>query len=90
MNFRFLKPRLINTVLTIITLSLPLLKERVQLLSDGYEVERYIPFHLLFTYLQMRDYFPFIQMIGFSLLVYLAVSVIVSILTKWLCDRKEP
>ena len=75
---KFIKPKFINTSLAVIILSLPLLKERVQLPTGEFVDERYIPFHLIFTYLQMRDYFPFVQMIGFSLFVYFVVSVVVA------------
>lgn len=87
MNTRFLKPRLINSLLTIIVLSLPLIPERVAVPTGGYVITRYLPFFLTFTYLQMGDYYPFILMFGFILLVYSIVSIVLAILSKILSGK---
>lgn len=79
-NLKFLKPKLLNTLLTIVILSLPLLKERVPFPEGGFVVERYAPIVLIGSYLWLRDFFPFIQMIGFSLLIYFTTSAVLAIL----------
>ena len=79
-NLDFLKPRLLNTLLTVGVLCLPLLRERVMLPEGGYEVAVYRPIFLLASYLQMQDWPPFFLMVGFSLVIYFVVSVIVAVI----------
>ena len=78
--FFFLKPRLLNVLLMVIVLCLPLLRERVVLPEGGYEVAVYRPIFLLASYLQMQDWPPFFLMVGFSLVIYFVVSVVVAII----------
>ena len=80
-NLNFLKPRLLNTLLTLIIFSLPLLRERARLPEGGYEMVHYRPIFLLASYLQMQDWYPFFLMVGFSLVIYFAASLIVILLT---------
>jgi len=82
MDLQFLRPRTVNVLLTLLVLSVPLIKERAPLPSGGYEVVVYRPIFLFTAYLQMNDYYPFVLMVGFSLAVYLAVSVVVGIVSK--------
>ncbi|KKQ92622.1 MAG: hypothetical protein UT17_C0001G0001 [Candidatus Woesebacteria bacterium GW2011_GWB1_39_10] len=69
MSLKFLKPRIGNVLLTLVVISLPLLREQVQLPTGGYEIARYRPVFLLTSYLQMQDWYPFLLMIGFPDLV---------------------
>jgi hypothetical protein len=80
----FLKPRLINILLTLIVLSLPIIWEKTPLPMGGNAVAAYRPVFLLAAYLQMNDYYPFFQMVGFSLAIYFAVSVVVVIASRLL------
>jgi len=75
----FLKPRLLNTILAIVVFSLPFLRERVMLPEGGYEVAHYRPIFLLASYLQMQDWYPFLLMVGFLLIIYLAVSIVTAV-----------
>ena len=84
MNLSFLKPRLVNVLFTFIVLSLPLLREQVQLPTGGYEVATYRPVFLLAAYLQMNDYYPFLLMVSFSLVMYFAASLVLAISFKLL------
>jgi len=77
----FLKPRLLNVLLTIVVFSLPLLRERAVLPEGGYEVVYYRPIFLLTSYLQMQDWYPFFLMIGFFLVIYFAASLVMVFLT---------
>ena len=81
-NFNFLKPRWVNVLITLIILSLPILRERAVLPTGGFEVVAYRPIFLLASYLQMGDYYPFFLMVGFSLFVYLAVSTFLAVASK--------
>ena len=78
----FLRPRLANVLLTLIVLSLPIIWERAPLPTGGYAVAAYRPIFLLASYLQMNDYYPFFQMVGFSLAIYIAVSVVLAIASR--------
>ena len=89
MILKFLKPKTVNVLLTLLIISLPLLREQVQLPTGGYEIARYRPIFLLTSYLQMQDWQPFLLMIGFSLVVYLAVSGVVSIASTLLKKKKS-
>lgn len=81
----FLKPRRINTLLTLIILSLPIIWEKTPLPTGvGNAVAAYRPIFLLATYLQTNDYYPFFQMVGFSLAIYFVVSVVVVIASRLL------
>ena len=81
-NLDFLKPRLLNILLTIVVFSLPLLRERVMLPEGGYEIAYYRPIFLLTSYLQMQDWYPFFLMIGFLLVVYFVASLVVTVTTS--------
>ncbi|OGD84747.1 hypothetical protein A2165_03215 [Candidatus Curtissbacteria bacterium RBG_13_40_7] len=81
MSLSFLKPRLANVLLTLVILSLPIFWEREPLPTGGYSVVAYRPIFLLASYLQMNDYYPFFQMVGFSFAVYFGVSLAILILT---------
>ncbi len=79
-NLKFLSPRLLNVLITLAVFSLPLIRERSRL-PDGTitEVVFYRPIYLLASYLQMNDFYPFFLMVGFFLVIYVAVSVIVAV-----------
>ena len=79
MTLDFLKPRPVNTIITLVIASLPLLRERVVLPSGGYEIARYRPIFLLADYLQMQDLYPFLLMLGFCALIYVVVSGVIAI-----------
>lgn len=78
MNLRFLIPRLPNTLVTLVILSLPLIRERAVLPEGGYVVATYRPVVMLYSYLRLRDFYPFFLMFCFSMIVYLAVSAILA------------
>ena len=89
MILKFLKPRTVNVLLTLLIISLPLLREQVQLPTGGYEIATYRPIFLLTSYLQMQDWYPFLLMIGFTLAVYVGVSIVVAITSKLLKKRSS-
>ena len=89
MILKFLKPKTVNVLLTLLIISLPLLREQVQLPTGGYEIARYRPIFLLTSYLQMQDWYPFLLMIGFTLAVYVGVSIVVAITSKLLKKRSS-
>jgi len=82
-SLKFLQPRLSNCLFTFIILSLPIIPERIPLVTGGYESVRYIPMFLLYAYLQMGDYYLFILMVGFLLLVFFVVSLIIAVILKF-------
>ena len=77
----FLKPRLSNILITIVIFSLPFLRERAVLPEGGYEVAYYRPIFLLVSYLQMQEWQSFFLMFGFSLVIYLIVSLVIAVVT---------
>jgi len=76
-NLNFLRPRLLNVLLTLIIFSLPVLQEKARLPEGGYEVVHYRPIFLLTSYLQMQDWYPFFLMMGLLLFFYFALSFLV-------------
>lgn len=84
MSFKFLKPRLANVLLTLIVLSLPILRERAWLPTGGYVVAAYRPILMLVSYLQIKAYYQFFLTVSFSLVVYAVVSVVVTVVSKLL------
>lgn len=88
-NLKFLYPRLSNVVITLLVISLPLIKERVQLPTGEYEVVMYRPIFLLASYLQMNDYYPFFLMVCFSLVVYVVVSGILAAFSRLIIKSKR-
>ena len=79
MKFDWLEPRYSNILLTLLILSLPIFSENVPLENGGSIVEKFIPMHITYTYLHMKDYIPFLQMVGFSFVVYIGVTLIIQI-----------
>jgi hypothetical protein len=78
----FLKPRWINILLTLIVLALPILREKVQLEDGGYVIARYSPLVLVGSYAWLKDWYPFLLMLGFSLFVYIATSTAIILFGK--------
>lgn len=74
----FLKPRLINILLTFVVLCLPLLREQYQ---GGVYITWHKPIELIIQYLQNphnQSYLPlFGGMILFSLAVYILISAVI-------------
>ena len=79
MILSFLKPRPVNVIVSLIIVSLPILREHAVLPTGGYEVVYYRPVFLLTSYLQMQDWYPFLLMVGFNLFIYVVVSGVVAI-----------
>ena len=79
MTLSFLKPRPVNVIVSLIIVSLPILREHAVLPTGGYEVVYYRPVFLLTSYLQMQDWYPFLLMVGFNLFIYVVVSGVVAI-----------
>lgn len=81
MNLKFLKPRLVNVILTLAVLVLPIFQERVPLsLTGPYVIERYSPISMLIGYISLGYTYPLLQMLGFSLFAYIAVSMVIQLL----------
>ena len=71
-NLNFLKPKIINVLITIIILYLPLFREQY---NGGQYVAWYKPIEILFNSLRERGTFGlFFLMLGFSLIIYFFVS----------------
>jgi len=81
-NLNFLKPRLLNILLTLVVFSLPLLRERARLPEGGYEVAYYRPIYLLTSYLQMQEWYPLFLMVGLFLFIYFTISLTVLAITS--------
>jgi len=88
-NLKFLSPRLVNILITLVVISLPLLRERVQLPEGGYEIVWHRPIILLVLYPQMNEYYAFFLMVGFSLLIYLVVSAVLVLASKVLKSKRK-
>jgi hypothetical protein len=88
-KLNFLKPQARNLLITFVVLLLPLIRERVPLTPGGYEVSRYSPLLLLSLYLRMGDYYPFLLMVGFSLVVYFGVSAILAASLRLFTNKKK-
>ena len=78
----FLKLRWTNTLLTLIVLALPILREKVQLEEGGFVIARYSPLMLVGSYAWLKDWYPFLLMLGFSLFVYIATSTAILLFEK--------
>ena len=78
----FLKLRWTNSLLTLIVLTLPILREKVQLEEGGFVVVRYSPIVLVGSYAWLKDWYPFLLMLGFSLFVYIATSTAILLFGK--------
>ena len=78
----FLKLRWTNALLTLIILALPILRERVQLEEGGFVIARYSPLILVGSYAWLRDWYPFLLMLGFSLFVYIVTSAAIKLFGK--------
>jgi len=85
----FLKPQARNLLITFIILLLPLIREQAPSETGGISVAHYSPLFLLSSYLQMGDYYPFLLMAGFSFAVYVGVSIVISIVSKFFTKRKK-
>jgi hypothetical protein len=79
MKLKFLKPQISNVAITILILSLPLIRERAPIATGGYEEVFYRPIFLLTAYLQMEEFYGLLLMSGFSLFVYLVVSILLAL-----------
>ena len=81
MDWKFLKPKLGNVIITLTFLILPIFQERVPLSPAGpYVVEHYSPISMIIVYISLGDFYPLFQMIGFSLFAYVLVSVVLRLL----------
>lgn len=78
-----LKPRWPNTLLTLVILALPILRERVPLEEGGFVIERYSPLVLVGSYAWLKDWCALLLMLGFSLFVYVAASIAVFLFSKF-------
>jgi hypothetical protein len=84
MKLSFLKPRIYNVLATLAVLSLPLIRERARYPEGGFEIATYRPIFLLTSYIQMNEFKPVLLILGFSLLVYVVVSIILALVIKFL------
>jgi len=78
----FLKPRWINILLTLFVLALPILREKVLLEDGGYIIDRYSPLVLVGSYVWLKDWYPFLMMLGFSLFIYIVTSATITLFDK--------
>ena len=84
MKRTFLTSKLFNIILTIVILSLPLIRESVKLPTGGYQVFYYRPISLLPTFIQKPDFYLLAVMIVFTFGIYFIVSVVTNYLSKLL------
>ena len=74
-NFSFLKPRILNVLITVIILCLPLFREQY---NEGQYVTWYKPIEVLFSSLRETDTIGlFFLMLVFSLIIYFIVSLVI-------------
>ena len=85
----FLKPQARNLLITFIVLLLPLIREQAPSETGGISVAYYTPLFLLSSYLPMGEYYAFFLMLGFSFAVYVGVSVVLAIISKFFTKRKK-
>ena len=78
----FLKLRWTNSLLTLAILTLPILREQVQLEEGGFVIARYSPLILVGSYAWLKDWYPFLLMLCFSLFVYILTSAAVTLFKK--------
>ena len=69
-----LKPNIRKIVATLVILLLPIFSERVPLAGGSFVVERYSPATMIYGYTVLWDIVPLLQMLGFSLFIYLLVA----------------
>ncbi|MCR4277264.1 MAG: hypothetical protein NUV87_03995 [Candidatus Roizmanbacteria bacterium] len=89
MKLKFLKPYATNLLITFVVLLLPLIREQAPSETGGYSVAHYSPLFLLSTYLQVGEYYAFFLMLGFSLVVYVGVSVVLALISKFFTKKKK-
>ena len=74
-NFSFLKPKLLNVLITVIILCLPLFREQY---NGGQYITRYKPIDLLIGSLRETNTVGlFFLMLAFSLIIYFIVSLVI-------------
>lgn len=74
-NFSFLKPRILNVLITVIILCLPLFREQY---NGGQYVTWYKPIEVLFYSLRETNTIGlFFLMLVFSLMIYFIVSLVI-------------
>jgi len=79
-HFRFLKPQLLNVLLTIFVLWIPLLREQY---NNGQLIAWYRPIDLIISSLTQRGYFQlFFPFLFFAFIVYLFISVLILAVSK--------
>lgn len=89
MNLAFLKPRAANLLITFVILFLPLIQERAPSELGGYSIVHYSPVFLLSAYLQMGEFQAILLMLGFALLIYLGLSVVLALISKFFTKKKK-
>ncbi|OGG11873.1 hypothetical protein A2Z00_00270 [Candidatus Gottesmanbacteria bacterium RBG_13_45_10] len=89
-NVKFLRPRLVNILPTLILLFLLILWEHAALPTGGYVLVRYVPVFVFVDYVKLQYYGGALLFIGFFLIVYVVVSLGVAILSSILRHIKTP
>lgn len=89
MKLKFLRPQAVNLLTTFIVLFFPLIREQAPSEAGGIFVSHYSPLYLLSTYLQMKEYYPFFLMLGYSFVVYIGVSIVITFVSKSFLKKKK-
>ena len=86
-KFSFLKPRILNLLFTFVILFLPLFREEY---NGGQYVAWYKPIEVLFSSLRETNTIGlFFLMLGFSLIVYFIVSLVIFKISQQLQVRRK-
>jgi len=77
---RFLRPRLLNVLLTIFVLCIPLLREQY---NDGQFVTWYRPIDIIVSSFTQRGNFQlFLPMLLLTIIVYIFISILILVASK--------
>lgn len=86
-NFSFLKPKILNVLITVIILCLPLFREQY---NQGQYVAWYKPMEVLFYSLRERGTFGlFLLMLGFSSITYFLISLVILKINQRITNWKK-
>jgi len=83
MSFRFLKPGILNLLLTLTILFLPIFRESATLPGGGQSVDFYQPIILFFVYIKLKEWYALYLISLFFLFIYFLSSITISIGIKF-------
>lgn len=84
-NLKFLKPRFINLLLTLLVLCLPLLREQYR---GGQYVTWHRPIELIIQYLQNPQNESYFQIFAGTIVFSFVVYILISAVTAWMGNGK--